>query len=291
MPKSTRRSWIMAVKDSVGSLKPSIWIAAVVVLSGTWSLAHAVDGGRKTVMLCADKAYWYPFTYQQQYRAHGLFVDMIKEVGLRTDTRFVIRPAQWSRCLRLAKTGKVDGILGASYKKERAEWMNYPEGAATGEPSSYSMSLVDYVIATPVDSSYVFDGNVASLPSPVRVPKSYSIAGDLKKKGADVKASFSSDRSALLGMARQNNGSAALLGSIAVTLVKNDRNLKGKYKIHAQKLKAKDYFLTFSTGSDLTPEEQNNYWEALHIIRNDEGLMSHFYESYAGEEEESSQNG
>ncbi|MRI34532.1 hypothetical protein EOPP23_16215 [Endozoicomonas sp. OPT23] len=272
-----------AVKDSIASLKPGAWMTGVVLLLVSMNSAHAADGARKTVMLCADKAYWYPFTYQQQYRAHGLFVDMIKEVGLRTDTRFVVRPAKWSRCLRLAKSGKVDGILGASYKKERAEWMNYPADATSGKPSPYSMSLVDYVIATPVDSSYVFDGNTANLPAPVRVPRSYSIADDLKKQGAAVKASFSSDRSALLGMARQNNGSAALLGSIANELVKNDRNLRGKYKIQDRKLKAKDYFLTFSAQSKLTAEEKNNYWEALHSVRNDEGLMSHFYENYAGE--------
>ena len=291
MPKSIRRSWSQSARDSATAARLVSWTTVVVMMLMPWQVANAADGARKTVMLCADKANWYPFTYQQQYRAHGLFVDMIKEVGFRTDTRFVVRPAQWSRCLRLAKSGKVDGILGASYKKERAEWMNYPADATSGKPSPYSMSLVDYVIATPIKSSYVFDGNVANLPAPVRVPKSYSIADDLKKSGAKVKASFSSDHSALLGMARQDNGSAALLGSIANELVKNDRILKGKYKIQAKKLKAKDYFLTFSAKSKLTPEEQNNYWEALHSVRNDDGLMSHFYENYARGEEEVSQEG
>ncbi|MGI9281819.1 MAG: transporter substrate-binding domain-containing protein [Endozoicomonas sp.] len=239
---------------------------------------------RETVTLCSDKAYWFPFTFLKDYRAEGLFVDMIKEVGLRTNTRFVIRPANWTRCLRLAKKGQVDGILGASYKEERAQWMHYPSDATSGKPSPFSMSLVDYVIATPLGSRYVFKGDSSSLPEPVRVPRSYSIASDLGKTGVEVKASFASDRAALLSLVKQKNGSAALLGSIANELAVNDGFLKGQYQIQTVKLKAKDYFLTFSHKSEMTEEKQGELWSALKSVRSDEELMSHFYESYAGKD-------
>ncbi|WP_062270557.1 transporter substrate-binding domain-containing protein [Endozoicomonas arenosclerae] len=236
---------------------------------------------RETVTLCSDKAYWFPFTYLRDYRAAGLFIDMIKEVGLRTHTRFVIRPANWTRCLRLARQGKVDGILGASYKEERAQWMYYPDDATSSKPSSFSMSLVDYVIATPLGSQYRFKGDTSTLPAPVRVPKSYSIASDLEKKGVDVKASFASDRAALLSLVKQKNGSAALLGSIANQLAVSDGFLKGQYQIQSVKLKAKDYFLTFSHKSAVSEDKRDELWGALKSVRSDDVLMSHLYENYA----------
>ncbi|WP_281646550.1 transporter substrate-binding domain-containing protein [Parendozoicomonas sp. Alg238-R29] len=240
---------------------------------------------RETIQLCSDNSYWFPFTLMKDYRAEGVFIDMIKEVGERTGKRIVVRPTSWSRCLRLAKQGKIDGILGASYKDERNEWMEYPADAEKGKSEEHSMSLVDYVIATPTKSSYVYDGKPASLPGPVRVPRSYSIADDLKKQSAPVKNRFSTDRSALVDLVRMETGSAALMGNIAEQF-QNNRFFKGKYTIQKVKLKSKNYYLTFSRKSELPEETRIMLWDALRSVREDEDLMSVFYSKYLDEAEE-----
>ncbi|WP_281648635.1 transporter substrate-binding domain-containing protein [Parendozoicomonas sp. Alg238-R29] len=244
----------------------------------------ASSAARERVTLCSDKGYWFPFTLMKDYRAAGVFIDMMKEAAIRTDRRVLIRPASWSRCLRLAKEGKVDGILGASYKDERNEWMEYPPTARRGKGGEHSMSLVDYVIVTPKTLPFTYNGTPSTLPGPVRVPRSYSIADDLKKNQAKVKATYSTDRSALVDLVRMQDGSAAVLGSIAKEFQKNPF-FSNKYDIQKKTLKSKNYYLTFSRKSDLPRETRETLWAALQVIREDEDLMGLFYEKYLNDEE------
>ena len=260
-------------------------MALFVCLSASIYSSTGFAAARESVVLCSDKSYWFPFTLMKDYRASGVFIDMMKEVAVRTNKRVIIRPASWARCLRLAKTGKVDGILGASYKDERNEWLEYPPTANKGRSGEHSMSLVDYVIVTPKDKPYSYTGKASTLPAPVRVPRSYSIADDLKKRQAAVKATYSTDRSALVDLVRMNNGSAAVLGSIANEF-KDMPFFADKYDIQKEKLKSKNYYLTFSRKSDLPQETRETLWNVLRIVREDEDLMSLFYEKYLNEEEQ-----
>ena len=253
----------------------------LVVLFGLVAISESVHAKRQRVVLCTDRSYWYPFVFINSYKSDGLYVDIVKDAADRVDYRVSIRPMDWKKCLRQVQSGQVDGVLGASFKEKRAEFMHYPEFAGTKKKSPARLSTAEYVIVTNTKSSFNYKGDPKSIPHPIRVPRGYSVADDLRKSGVEVDDKSSrGDQVTLVKLTTSGKGSAVMLRSAAEKFARNPA-FKGKIKISSKPYKAKDYYLAFSKASKRIDEEKRNtMWGAIAAVIEDVDLIADYAGKY-----------
>lgn len=243
-------------------------------------VSAASQAAPEKIVVCADKGYWYPFVFTEGYEAKGLYIDMLNDAADRLDMKVSIRPMDWKKCLRKARAGKVDGIIGVSYKDKRAEYLEYPADAKTKKFSDLRLTQVEYVVVNNASSPYVFDGNVTTLPQPVRVPRGYSVADDLKNEGiSDVNTKSKGDHGTLLRLISEKNGSVVTLATVAKHFEQH-RLFKGKIKTQKRAYKSKSYFMAFSKKRPTDEASRNEIWDALTAVRTDSVLMETYMAKY-----------
>ena len=103
--------------------------------------ANSTEG--KTISICSDANYWFPYTFNKNDVSKGLHVDLVKKALAKSGIVAVIEPLPWKRCLFSAKKGRYDAVISASYKQERAEYLYYPEDAILGGVSTQRLTQVE----------------------------------------------------------------------------------------------------------------------------------------------------
>lgn len=117
----------------------------------------------------------------------GAAYDIIGEVSIQIGINIIIKRYPWKRCLIYLKDGSIDGVMGASYLKERSDFGHYPlkdNGDVDYERSIYSN---DYWLYTN-EESVVWDGETLMLPNDgiAGTGLGYSSAKLLNDLGAEV---------------------------------------------------------------------------------------------------------
>lgn len=235
-------------------------------------LTSSVSAAGK-ITICSDNNFWYPFTLVKEGQSAGLHIDIIAKALTNLGYQAEFKPLPWKRCLAEAEQGGVDGVATASYKDKRAAFLHYPSDAATAKKSALRVMQVEYVVVTSADNSYEFDGDVKTIPTPVRAPRGYSIADDLKKQGLDVDDKASGDENNLKKLLRGGNGSVVTIPEV-VKVLSEKAEYKGKLKISATPLKSKSYYLPLSKASKLSSEERENIWAEIAKVRDDAAFMA-----------------
>jgi polar amino acid transport system substrate-binding protein len=236
---------------------------------------------QSTINIVTDQAYWYPFTYSQGGQAKGIHIDIVQKAlsNLNYTVRFYPKP--WKRCLQEAKKGKYDAVVSASYKPERAQYLIYPDDAAGALKSLGRITQVEYVVITNSDVSYTFDGDVKSLPQPVRAPLGYSIVDDLKSAGISV-----FEAPDIIDCVRQlvdsGRGTFVTPPENAIDL-QLDKRFMGKLKIHPKPIKSKSYFIAFSIKNQkLNREKILAVWNEIARLREDQDFIKALFKKYKG---------
>lgn len=242
------------------------------ILLLSFFLSVSVSAAGK-ISICSDNNFWYPFTLVKDGKPAGIHIDIITKAltNLGYETEFKALP--WKRCLSEAEQGSVDAIATASYKDKRAAFLHYPSDAATAKKSSQRVMQVEYVVVTSADNVYEFDGDVKSIPTPVRAPRGYSIADDLKKKGVDVDDKANGDENNIKKLLRGGKGSVVTIPEV-VNMLSEKAEYKGKLKISAQPLKSKSYYLPISKASKLSADDREKIWAEVAKVRDDAAFMA-----------------
>lgn len=249
-------------------------IAAAIGLSTLSSTIRA-----ETLKICSDVNFWYPFTMVEDGKAVGIHIDVIREALASLGMEASFRPLPWKRCLNEAKRGYMHAVATASYKDDRAEYLHYPEGAKEATKSPYRVTQVEYVIVTSASDPYEFDGDVTTIPTPIRAPRGYSIVSDLESKGLKVDSQAAGDVQNIKKLFRSGKGSLVTYPAAITELIKKTE-YKGKLKISSKALKSKSYYLPFSKESSLTPERMQQIWDAIAEIRDNPEKMAAIAEQY-----------
>ncbi len=234
-----------------------------------------------TINIVTDQAYWYPFIYSQNDLAKGIHIDIVKKALLKLNYIPKFYPKPWKRCLRDIKKGSYDGIVSASCKPERAEYLIYPEDAKNLTKSLWRITQVEYIAITYFNSSYIFNGDVKSLPLPVRAPLGYSIVDDLKAAGIHVlEAPDTIDCARQLIKSKRGSFITHPQNAIGILY---DNQFKGKLKIHPQPIKSKSYFMAFSIRNQKFDRKIiMEIWNEIVKVRNDKDFMKGLYNKYNG---------
>lgn len=220
----------------------------------------------RSFQFCSDENYWYPFTFAKGGQATGLHIDIIAQAMKNLGHQVVFKPLPWQRCLEEAKTGRVDGVATASYKPERAEFLNYPDDAASAKKSKWAVSQVEYIVVTPSASGYQYGGDAKTLPTPVRIPRGYSVADEIKKLGVTVDDGAGGDEQNFAKLARDGKGSVVTLPEIAEKQLQKPA-YAGKMAVSETPYTTKSYYLPFSKAAAVAPDDMQKVWAEIAKVR------------------------
>ncbi len=241
-------------------------------------IAPPIMAEKKTITICTDNNLWYPFTYMENNRSKGLHVDIVRLACNQIDWQCKFTPLPWKRCLSYMKRGGVDGVVSASYKPKRADYMHYPPGAEKDKKSIWRVTQAEYVVVTALESGYQFTGDLTTLPQPVRAPLGYSIVDDLTKSGVEV----TTQRHAIdnfVSLAHSKRGSVISITTNA-RYINQQGELKNSFKIHSPEIKSKSYYMAFSKKSTISPHDKGLLWQAIVDIRENQLQMKQLIKQY-----------
>lgn len=247
-------------------------------------LAATPTFANNKIMICTDTNFWYPFTYVKNQEPVGLHIDIISMAlrDLGYEPKF--KATSWKQCLSDAEHGLVDAVATASYRDDRAVYLNYPAGAAVDKKSPWRVSQVGYVLITPTfnkqgeKNDYQFNGDFKMVPQPVRVPIHYSVAKDLDKEGLKVREGKNSLYN-FKQLVQTRTGSVVDIEDVALHFATQPQFAE-KFIIQKRHLNSKSYFLAFSKSGSVKLYESNAIWKEIAKIRDNSKLMAEFLKKY-----------
>ncbi|MDM8539475.1 hypothetical protein QUF90_00165 [Desulfococcaceae bacterium HSG9] len=232
----------------------------------------------ESIIICTDRANWYPFTFRDKGHSAGIHVDIVTKALVTIGYQPVFTPLAWKKCLEKTGTGSYNALVSGSYKAKRAKSLIYPPDATTALKSKWRIMQVEYVLITPAANSYKYNGDVKTLPIPVRAPLGYSIVDDLRAKG--LKVITNNTKRNLKSIDRMQKGCVITPPENAARLIKA-LGLGDRLKIHPKPVKSKSYFMLFSKkATKFDPPEIQKIWDEIAKLRDDEQFMQQLFEKY-----------
>lgn len=241
------------------------------------------------ITVCTDSNFWYPFTYVKQdtKQASGLHIDIITKALKEAGYEPIYKPMPWKQCLKEAKIGLVDAIATVSYKEDRSNFLDFPKDAATQEPDAKSkerVTQVEYVVVTPAldargnRDTYSYQGDIKTIPNPVRIPAGYSIVDTLELAGLKVEENPSSIVN-FKKLVKEKKGSVIDLNDVTKHL-NTQAEFSGKLKVSDKPIFSKSYFLAFTKKGNVKEDSQKKIWAEIAKVREDSTQMGQFLEKY-----------
>ncbi len=230
------------------------------------------------IKLGCDLRYWYPFTYEEQGKPKGMHVDIVKKAleSLGYQIEMITLPRK--RCIISAQNGEIDGIISIAFHPDLDKFLEFPPDVAQTKESNYRIMQIDQVVITHMDNPYEFEGDIRSLPAPVRIPRGESLLADLEKAGLKVEEA-NSDKQNFGKLIRDKNG-VIITSSMIAENMDLDPAFKGKFKINPTPLVSESYHLAFSTKTRLSPVEKERIWREIARWRDDYVFMLQVYAQY-----------
>ena len=250
----------------------------VLLLGSPFTVPVLMAASPKTIKICTDINFWYPFTFQEDGKAKGMHVDIVTRALEELNLSYKFTAMPWERCLKAeAKGGRMDAIVSASFKPDRAKYLHYPTGA-NEKKAALRLMQTEYVVVGLAGSRYEFNGDVRTLPTPVRVPRGYSLVKDLQDKGVLVDTAIG-DRNNLSKMLRDGNG-VVVSTPLSAEVFGKEGAFAGKIKIHKMPIASKSYFMVFSKRGNVDEKVRKQIWDHVAKLRDNESYMLSLLELY-----------
>ena len=259
------------MKSNVSILRTT-WIKSITILALCWLWVPFVHS--KPIKICLDQANWIPFIYTENDQLKGIHITIIKSSLDSLGMKYSFHKVPWKRCLKGLEKGTYDAVATASYNQERSQYLWYPSDASNSHQSHWRVSQVEYIITTTSDSDFIYNNDPLTIPQPIRVPRGYSIANDLRALGVDVDDSSINDIQNIKRLLREETGSVITLPSLIFWLNKQPM-YKDKLKADPTLLKSKSYFFAISKAGALNKEQAEIIWQMIVKQRNNEMSTTH----------------
>lgn len=265
----------MVRRGCVRNIAIRLWLIVLIICM----LLPTVARSENVIKICMDESNWYPFTIVKKGKSAGLHIDIIKEAFKNLEYAYKFSVMPWKRCLNSAKYGYYDAVATASFNDVRAVFLDYPEGAEKEHRSSYRLMQVEYVVVTLKGNNYIFDGNIQTIPHPIRAPRGYSIVGDLEKLGLAVDDNAASDKVNIMKLLREGRGSVVIIPEMA-SMLSEQPAFRDKLTVSEVPWTSKSYFLPFSKQSKLADSVKISVWAEIKKIRENALFMTQAAEKY-----------
>lgn len=259
------------------------FIANVVLSCPAWAedappSVETAAGTKREIFLCCEEREWYPFVYTQGEEVMGMHMDIVKEAVRRAGFTLKIKAYPLKRCLKMAEHKEVDGMISITYDKNYAQYFEFPPDTPNLKESEWGIMQLDDVVITSAENGYEFTGDIRTLPVPVRTVRNDPIVPYLTQAGLAVEVS-NTDRQNLVKLIRDRTGSV-ITSSLGAETVYQDEVFRDKINIASVPLRSQSYFLAFSWGSSLSPEDRKKIWGYLAELRRDYIFMMRIFSQY-----------
>ncbi len=235
------------------------------------------ESTQKTLKICLDGANWRPFIYQEDNQIKGLHIETIEGALTDLGLSYEFKVTPWKRCLKGAEKGVFDAIATASYNKDRAAYLLYPDDASN-QLSGFRVGQVQYNIIVHASSDFEYQGELEYVPQPTRVSRDYSIGKDLKSMGFNIDDSSINDLQNLKRLVREKNGAVVALPTLVDWANKQDE-FAGQIRLIEKPLKSKSYFLVFSKLGQIDLKQADFIWRKIKRVREDSQFKEYLPES------------
>lgn len=232
-----------------------------------FNTAHASNEAPTEIRLCYEDVSVYPWITGD---LKGLVLQELQQVEKITKLKFKYIRLPWKRCQIDAQNGRLDGLIAASFTKERTNWGIYPTKSNGELDRSLRLHTDSFIVYTTKGSPIRFEnGRFENLGNHlIGVQLGYSVGSDLKDQGYATHSSFST----ALDLIEALNASVVTVAVLQkhATLKTLADNPKLRRNIVALKhpFKVADQYLLFTKKfySD-HPEISNKIWKAIPIAR------------------------
>jgi polar amino acid transport system substrate-binding protein len=199
----------------------------------------------------------------------GLNIELLKRVEKLTGETFVFSPRPWKRCMEEAKTGLVDGLIGAADSPARRQFSLPPllsNGMANTEKAMYEDTVS---VFTRIGGNATWDGQVLVNPRGVAIAQTgYFVVDLLRMRGQSVKDKVKSAEDGLRMLAAGSADVAVLLGAQWTDLVRTDPRFKGKIEVAPQPFVNFSFYLLVSKSTyNANPKRIEAIWNAIRDVR------------------------
>lgn len=194
------------------------------------------------IKLCYEDATVFPWITGEQ---QGLVFTELKMIEKKLNIKFNFIRYPWKRCQLEAQSGKIDGLIAASYTRERAQWGIYPTKKNGDLDPEYRFHTDSFYVYVRKDSKIDFENNQFKNlgDNQIGVQLGYSVGNDLLDMGYPIHSAFAN----AIDLLRQLD-----MGALNVAVLQNHetmRTLKANPHLHKnikrinQPFKVKDQYL------------------------------------------------
>jgi len=180
---------------------------------------------------------FYNFTYSntpENGEHNGVAYEIMNEVTTQLGVNILIKRYPWKRCLKHLKDGSIDGVMGASYLKERADFGHYPQ-TNTGNVDYGRIIYSNVYWLYTNDENVAWDGETLVLPGGgvVGTGLGYSSAELLRKLGVEVLEAYSPSTLASILMSQR----AAVIAGYAKQIEPHFERYRHRAGIHSDSIR------------------------------------------------------
>lgn len=242
----------------------------------------AVNAKADTIKLCYEDVVVFPWITGEK---QGLALSEMQFIEKKLNIKFQFVRLPWKRCMLEAQSGKVDGLIAASFTKERTEWGVYPTKNNGELDSNLRLHSDSYTVYVRDDSQVKWiNGKFVNLgTNQIGVQLGYSVGNDLKDAGYQV-YSATSTAAELLENLQNKTVNVAVLQHLP-TLKTLNENPKLGVGVSAQKepFKTMDQYLLFTKHFyDRNKKLSHKIWNAIPLAR-ESSEYKKLYKKHLGE--------
>lgn len=197
------------------------------------------------IKLCYENVTVFPWITGDET---GLVFTELALVEKATKQKFKYIRLPWKRCQFEAQSGNIDGLIAASFNKDRAVWGVYPTDHSGNLDSELRLHTDSFYVYARKDADvHYINGKFENLGSNhVGAQLGYSVASDLADAGYPVHSSFSSSLEILKEMDFSSLQIAVLQDHETVRTLNDYPKFKKNIVRLTPPYKVKDQFLLFT---------------------------------------------
>jgi polar amino acid transport system substrate-binding protein len=229
--------------------------------------AQATDIAAPEVRLCYEDVSVYPWITGDM---KGLVIQELLHVEKITKIKLKFIRLPWKRCQIDAKNGKLDGLIAASFTKERTQWGVYPTKKSGELNRNLRLHTDSFKVFTSKGSSIRFsNGRFENLGKHlIGVQLGYSVGTDLEEQGYATHSSFSTAHDLLQALDSKVVKVAVLQNYETIKTLKDNPWLKKNIIGQKHLFKVADQYLLFTKKFySEHPEISKRLWNAIPTTR------------------------
>ncbi len=215
-----------------------------------------------------------------------IFNYAINKLRNKLDISYTLDFMPMDRCIFNANRGEIDAVLDVSYTEDRALALEYPPGSGPDEmkgscTSNLKMSCSRYMVLTPKNSKFNYNGKKNILPFPIRASLGYSIAKRLEVEFHENVELSKNDVVCIKKMIRDNTGCViANFGYIPGMAEYQFKSLLPQIKINKIPYEMRSNYVPFSKKSKISKEDKSIFWKELSLVLKDPKIIKKIKEKY-----------